>query len=167
MLSATPPVEQTVADGEASKNNILSLSDHENPESLHLDFRQISIFKAVSDADSIDGAAEQKRYASAVIAHHLVNLEPRLKQTILDRSSRGAVPPPAGQHFHHPAVAIPRAIDSAEIDMQHQSDWLLGRVVLRIASSAVIAWPYNRCSVSQLSGRNRSLKWPTVALGRQ
>lgn len=103
-----------------------------------MDFRQIRIFKAVFDAGSIVGAAEHERCAPSVIAHHLANLEHRLKQTLFDRSSRGAVPTPAGQHFYHHAMAILRAIDSAESDMRDQGDHLSGRVVVGIAFSAVM-----------------------------
>ncbi|TKW66941.1 MAG: LysR family transcriptional regulator [Paracoccus denitrificans] len=103
-----------------------------------MDFRQIRIFKAVFDAGSIVGAADQERCAPSVIAHHLVNLEHRLKQPLFERSSRGAVPTPAGQHFYHHAVAILRAIDSAEGEMRDHGDRLSGRVVLGIAFSAVM-----------------------------
>lgn len=103
-----------------------------------MDFRQIRIFKAVFESGSIMGAAEQERCAPSVIAHHLVNLEHRLKQPLFDRSSRGVLPTPAGQHFYHHAMAILRAIGSAEADMRDQGDRLSGRVVLGIAFSAVM-----------------------------
>lgn len=103
-----------------------------------MDFRQLRIFKAIFDAGSIVGAAEQERCAPSVIAHHLVNLEHQLKQSLFDRSSRGAVPTPAGQHFYHHVMAILRAIDSAESDMRDQGDRLSGRVVVGIAFSAVM-----------------------------
>ena len=102
-----------------------------------MDIRQIKIFKSVFDAGSIVGAAELERCAPSVIAHHLVNLEHRLGQTLFDRTSRGALPTVAGQQFHTHALAILRAIDNAASDMRDTQETLSGRVTIGLAFSAV------------------------------
>lgn len=103
-----------------------------------MDIRQIRIFKSVFDARSIVGAGELERCAPSVIAHHLVNLEHRLGQTLFERSSRGVLPTAAGQQFYPHATAILRAIDNAEGDMRDTTDKLTGRVVIGLAFSAVM-----------------------------
>lgn len=104
-----------------------------------MDLRQIAVFKSVYEAGSIVGAAELERCAPSVIAHHLVNLEHRLAQTLFERSSRGAVPTPGGQQFYPHAVAILRSIENATNDMLETTMHLTGRVTLGMAFSAVYA----------------------------
>ncbi|MBN9670526.1 LysR family transcriptional regulator [Roseibium aggregatum] len=103
-----------------------------------MDIRQIRVFKSVFDAGSIVGAAELERCAPSVIAHHLVNLEHRLGQTLFERSSRGVLPTAAGQQFYLHAAAILRAVDNAESDMRDTTDSLTGRAVVGLAFSAVM-----------------------------
>lgn len=103
-----------------------------------MDIRQIRIFKAVYDAGSIVGAGEVERCAPSVIAHHLANLEHSLKQPLFERSSKGVIPTPAGQHFYSHASAILRAFENAESDMRDQTRFLSGHVIIGMAFSAVL-----------------------------
>ncbi|WP_087003474.1 LysR family transcriptional regulator [Rhizobium sullae] len=103
-----------------------------------MDIRQIRIFKAVYEAGSIVGAGEIERSAPSVIAHHLANLEHSLKQPLFERSSRGVIPTPAGQHFYSHASAILRAFENAESDMRDQTEKLSGHVIIGMAFSAVL-----------------------------
>ncbi|MHA6344428.1 LysR family transcriptional regulator [Roseivivax sp. CAU 1761] len=105
-----------------------------------MDPRQLRLFNALYESGSITGAADLERCAPSVVAHHLANLEHRLGVTLFDRSRRGVVPTPAGQKFHDHAVAILRAIASAESDMRDTPDRLTGRIVLGLAFSAVTAF---------------------------
>lgn len=121
-----------------------------------MDLRQIRIFKAVFEVGSIAGAGELERCAPSVIAHHLINLEHRLNRSLFERSSRGVLPTPAGQQFYPHAVAILRAIDNAESDMQDTTEKLTGRVVIGLAFSAVmgIALPL----IKEISERHPDLQ---------
>jgi len=100
-----------------------------------MQFRHLRYFVSVVDAGSFSRAAAAIHVAQPALSQQIAELEERLGQTLLKRSSRGVRPTAAGEALYRKASAILRQLERLPELVRSSSGEAEGTVSLGIATS--------------------------------
>jgi LysR family nitrogen assimilation transcriptional regulator len=95
-----------------------------------LDFKQLEYFVRVAELGSFSRAAQVLGVAQPALSRQVRLLEVELRQTLLKRNGRGAVPTEAGQLLLEHGQGILRQVQRALHELEHARGALTGRVAL-------------------------------------
>jgi len=100
-----------------------------------MQFRHLRYFVSVVEAGSFSRAAAAIHVAQPALSQQVAELEERLGQTLLKRSSRGVRPTAAGDALYRKASAILRQLERLPELVRSSSGETQGTVSLGIATS--------------------------------
>ena len=111
-----------------------------------MDLRQLEYFVRVAELGSFTRAAVELEVAQPALSRQVRLLEVELRQTLLVRNGRGAVPTEAGQILLEHGRGILHQVQRARDDLGRLRGGLSGRVALGVPSSVarVLAVPLTR-----------------------
>ncbi|WP_127143023.1 LysR family transcriptional regulator [Pelagibacterium montanilacus] len=91
-----------------------------------MNLRQLAMFVGIVEEQSFNKAAQRLNATQSGLSMQIRNLEDHLGVTLLERSSRGAVPTAAGVKFYDRALAILRQVDEAQTELRTMSGSIAG-----------------------------------------
>ncbi len=100
-----------------------------------MDLKQLEYFIQVAELGSFTRAAEYLGVAQSALSRHVRKLEVELRQNLLHRDGRGAVPTIAGKRLLAHGRAILLQIQRATEDMSQNRDTPVGHVVVGLPHS--------------------------------
>lgn len=100
-----------------------------------MDTKRLAAFIKVVDVGSVTRAAQLLNVAQPGLSQQILALESEFKTRLLDRSSRGVTPTPAGQALYRHAQRIVRQLDEALVNVPKADVMLKGHV-----SVGLTAW---------------------------
>ena len=101
-----------------------------------LDVKRLRVLKEVADRGSFSGAAESLAYTQSAVSQQIAALERETGTTLLERSSRGVRPTPAGEALVRHADAVLCRLAEAEAELEAIAGLRAGRVRLASFPSA-------------------------------
>jgi len=102
-----------------------------------VDLRQLRHLVAIIDAGSLSRAAALVHVAQPALSLQVAALEAELGTRLLDRSSAGVGPTPAGRRLYRHAQTILRQVDAARADVAC-AEAISGRVSVGLPTSAAV-----------------------------
>lgn len=93
-----------------------------------MDLRQIRYFVAACEEGSLSAAAVRLNCTASGVSQQMSALEMRLGAGLLERTSRGVVPTPAGRRFYDRCLSVLKAVSEAEIEVEDFKAGLSGSV---------------------------------------
>ena len=111
-----------------------------------MDLRQLEYFVRVAELGSFTRAAQQLRIAQPALSRQVRLLEVELRQNLLTRNGRGAVPTEAGKLMLEHGRGILHQVERAKEDLGRARGGLSGRVAIGMPTSVarVLAVPLMR-----------------------
>ncbi len=111
-----------------------------------MDLRQLEYFVRVAELGSFTRAAQQLRIAQPALSRQVRLLEVELRQNLLIRNGRGAVPTEAGKLLMEHGRGILHQVERAKEDLGRLRGGLSGRVAVGMPTSVarVLAVPLTR-----------------------
>ncbi|MBS7808546.1 LysR substrate-binding domain-containing protein [Variovorax sp. PCZ-1] len=111
-----------------------------------MDLRQLEYFVRVAELGSFTRAAQQLRIAQPALSRQVRLLEVELRQNLLTRNGRGAVPTEAGKLMLEHGRGILHQVERAKEDLGRVRGGLSGRVAVGMPTSVarVLAVPLTR-----------------------
>ncbi len=106
---------------------------HEGPD--RVDLKQLRHLVAIIDAGSLSRAAALVHVAQPALSLQVAALEAELGTRLLDRSSAGVVPTPAGSRLYRHAQTILRQVEAARAEVA-SAEVISGRVSVGLPTSA-------------------------------
>lgn len=100
-----------------------------------LDIRKMRLFVAAVEAGSITRAAEREHIAQPALTVHIQQIEDELQVRLLERSTHGVTPTPAGQHFYGICQELLQRLESVGDQMQAFSGAVAGSITAGIMPS--------------------------------
>jgi DNA-binding transcriptional LysR family regulator len=107
-----------------------------------VDLRQLRHLVAIIDAGSLSRAAALVHVAQPALSLQVAALEAELGTRLLDRSSAGVGPTPAGRRLYRHAQTILRQVDAARADVAC-AEAISGRVSVGLPTSLYFVSQYN------------------------
>jgi LysR family nitrogen assimilation transcriptional regulator len=95
-----------------------------------MDLKQLAYFVHVVDLGGFSRAARVLRIAQPAVSRHVRSLEVELRQSLLQRNGRGAVPTEAGKRLLEHARGILQQVERARRDVDETKGASLGKVVI-------------------------------------
>lgn len=87
------------------------------PTTAGIDLQQLEVFVVVVELRSVSGAARALYLAQSAVTRRLQRLERSVGRDLLERTSRGTRPTPAGQYLYGQARALLAAVDVLREDV--------------------------------------------------
>lgn len=111
-----------------------------------MDLKQLEYFVRVAELGSFTRAAQQLRIAQPALSRQVRLLEVELRQNLLIRNGRGALPTEAGQLLLEHGRGILHQVERAKEDLGRARGGLSGRVAIGLPTSVarVLAVPLTR-----------------------
>jgi LysR family transcriptional regulator, nitrogen assimilation regulatory protein len=111
-----------------------------------MDLRQLEYFVRVAELGSFTRAAQQLRIAQPALSRQVRLLEVELRQNLLTRNGRGAIPTEAGKLMLEHGRGILHQVERAKEDLGRVRGGLSGRVAVGMPTSVarVLAVPLTR-----------------------
>ena len=130
---------------------------------MPIDLRSLRYFNVMATTGSISRAAEALHIAQPALSHHLKMMESELNAKLLERTTRGVIPTPAGLKFLAHSRDILERIQAAQEDVRGGASEPMGTVSVgmpqsiglalapRLVPEVVERWPKLRLQIIEVA----------------